>query len=545
MKQYNTNPEFHKFVDLIEEGSTRGLTGLNSLRQATLTRVPRYILLLGEMIKKTDPQSEEYQKLVETKNDYGELGVRVNTFLKQSSDYAKVVTLNEKFGSRGRAMLAPSQVLDPNSHRWKKRRVGSPILCACCNALITSTTSARQCAKCSLVVHTKNCRGMIETQCAQGTLMEHGRKYMAQYEVLHSCMVVVGRRESRKSDDRRATMVLFNDSLLLYYGEESEPILVALVRWYSRTKGEFITIRDSSPHSITVCSPRDHRIHFLTFTEEMQKKEVFHQLQDLVQKWTDNNESLIASTAVEEIESDVALSSMDPNKIQVKIELTVPVQDFTAYVIEVQENWHTTTIIKRYSEFYTLHKSLRCIYSKKDMPEMPSKRRLRNNTSVNFVKRRCVNLQNYLNNLLKLPDIETIPEFQHFMQTTLANSGDVQPTLPSTEMRDDESDDSYELSEEGESTTDPTSASSIDSDPEFMVESPRLEVGIVRYDFEPEDGTRGLQVKEGEDVLILAKQTSSWWYCRTEDNRTGYVPSNYLQTWEPSYRTLPHLKPTE
>ena len=124
--------------------------------------------------------------------------------------------------------------------------------------------------------------------------MENGRKFITQYEAQHSCMIVVGRNETTKSKKQRATVILFNDSLLIYYGTENDPHLVALVRWYSRTMAQKVKILDSSETSINVTSPRDNRIHFLTFIDQSEKESALRLIQGTIEQWFEEVNDKIA-----------------------------------------------------------------------------------------------------------------------------------------------------------------------------------------------------------------------------------------------------------
>ena len=285
IETYENNIEFKKLIDSIEQEPLYGITGLNSLRQATVQRLPRYILLVNELIKKTEEESEEYKKLKKVSESYSILANRVNSFLKQSTDSAKVLALDRKINMGGRALLAPSMSLDKNAHRWKTRCTTNPSICAWCNTLITAGKREKYCARCNIVVHKKNCRALIHSQCSEGTLIEQGRKFILQFECLHCCIVVSSAREGSKSKNQTANLILFNDSLLIYYGSDDNPQMISLIRWFSRTKNKKIQILDSSVKSISITSPRDDKNHILTFSEESEKQKYMRSIKETSSKW--------------------------------------------------------------------------------------------------------------------------------------------------------------------------------------------------------------------------------------------------------------------
>jgi Variant SH3 domain len=70
---------------------------------------------------------------------------------------------------------------------------------------------------------------------------------------------------------------------------------------------------------------------------------------------------------------------------------------------------------------------------------------------------------------------------------------------------------------------------------DLCLEPAKLDFARLLYDYSATEAIDGidLDVKKGDLVAILSKKdpegnASSWWRCRTQDGRYGYLPSNYL-----------------
>ena len=497
-------------------------------------------------------------------------------------------------------MLAPSQMLTTDNHRWKTKRSTTPALCIWCNQFIHSGSRAKVCARCNLTVHKKNCFAYVPTKCSgdKGTLMEQGRKFIKQYnQIQHNC-VIIGKTKDTTTHSKKqdAKIILFNDSLLIYYGSEEEPQLISLIRWFSRTKNKKIEIFNSSEKSISITSPRDGKNHIFTCSNEIEKQNLLHDLHEISAKWFKNNKDQIDNCKTieeksisneNEIPSDIFLNS----KFYFRIQFTIPVQNFTAYVIEVfiGNSSHSYTIFKRYSDFYSLHKTLRNVYNKKSLPNIPSKKRLRDNSCLHFIKKRCNALQEYLNNIIALDNILNVPEFEKFMKTTIAQDGEIdisnlqnddvniqnnqnnhqilnedisEESFESDNSEETETDSTYDLSSTNDSIETDDISFSMDKSEDLEVEEKQESnddhqadvdehktevvdkpqesqlneedvkvtiVGIILFDFHPGRNSRGLRVDVGDHVIILSRKENTWWYCQTEDERTGFLPGNFIK----------------
>jgi hypothetical protein len=107
--------------------------------------------------------------------------------------------------------------------------------------------------------------------------------------------------------------------------------------------------------------------------------------------------------------------SLECSSIEIQIVDTEATQDHTDYLIRVSCGIKSWIIKRRYSDFYYLDKQLKKLYPNLSYPSLPPKRYLRSSSDPEIVDQRKEQLENYLNSLVKLPQIWSKNDFVLFL----------------------------------------------------------------------------------------------------------------------------------
>jgi len=531
---YDNNEGFATLVDRCGIGkSMSGVIGLSSLRHAPIQRIPRYVLLLKDLSRHTPETHPDHNPISEAVQAFQELTLQINAQANKFDNQMKLENLDRRLQGN-RSSLTQSTLLSESAHRWRKRTSNIPTVCNVCGALIRSGKVHSHCSRCGTSVHRKHCQALSEICSSKTTLIENGREYIGEFSFRHSSLVLnAGKKTDKQIKERQVNVVVFSDSIMIYHGRDP-PILIKLIRWKSFTTGRVIGISESSDvNKVTITAPRDGELHFLFADDPAQKVEFLNMTRGAFQKWLDTNNSELTQSKSQPINEKNLFradsgASID-SRIRFTISSTVPVQSgnkiFTAYVIDITDSHGERSLVKRYSEFVTLHCELRETYDKTQLSKLPSKRVLRNNTDKMFIQRRCRGLEQYLNDAVQLPGMLKNKSFLKWMNTTVdAPPRSLKDSMDCSNWIEDEGSDD----DEGE------------DEPTLQTDSSLLAVislGEVLYNFTGDtlmdtERSRALPVQRGDVLTILSQENSDWWFCRARNQAEGYVPASYISVYK-------------
>lgn len=107
--------------------------------------------------------------------------------------------------------------------------------------------------------------------------------------------------------------------------------------------------------------------------------------------------------------------SLECSSIELQIVDTEPTQHHTDYIIRVTCGMRSWIIKRRYSDFYYLDKQLKRLFPMLQLPALPPKRYLRSSSDPEIVDQRKEQLEEYLNGLVKIPQVWMKNDFVMFL----------------------------------------------------------------------------------------------------------------------------------
>lgn len=101
--------EFKDFIRTQEERpDVQGLK-LNALLITPVQRIPRYKLLLEDLLECTSTDHHDYQQLKEAAQQIGEIASHINEHMKQHENFQKMLSIQKSFDSSAPKILAPGR----------------------------------------------------------------------------------------------------------------------------------------------------------------------------------------------------------------------------------------------------------------------------------------------------------------------------------------------------------------------------------------------------------------------------------------------------
>merc|ERR1712137_208804 len=399
----STNKKFMKVLQEFPIEAYSGVTGFTSLRIAPIQRVPRYNLLISDLIENTPESFPDKAQLIKAQQMFLRLGEEINQSLHIYQDSVLLQKLDSNLSGNLTDLTISGVHSFYQQHRWSElKRALAHSVCVWCKHLILPGRHYQSCANCDAIVHSRNCIDSVFTTCVRPTLMEQGRFFIRQDTVFY--------RSDTKVDYKQINLILFNDSLFLYYTKKNNsPVMIAMIRWGSTTTGRATEIVDVGDTVIQIIAPRTFEKHFIQTKDKLEKEKLLSLILSTMENWTKQQELFLKYNYHIRSDSETKIicnDSIDP-KVKFIVAGTQEIRSrgdlFNGFIIEVIEPIITTTILKRYEDFISLHTSLKCCFKdKKCFPKLPSNHRLKTTRSkLNYTQSRCRGLEQYLNGLLE------------------------------------------------------------------------------------------------------------------------------------------------
>jgi len=232
MKLTKTNRKFVSLLNNFPVSAYSGVFGFTSLRIAPIQRIPRYNLLLEDLLKHTPLNSEEYNNLKIAYDNCKALGIQMDKGLHTYQGSVLIHKLDSNMsGNRQELISSGSHSIDLH-HKWnEKKRMARPSICIWCKLLIIPGKRFQSCEKCGANVHSRGCIHNVSPLCKEPSLIEQGRIFLNEFNN-------VGYQNPSKSKKfKNATLVLFNESLFLYYGNTNDAKIIA--RYVGKVQQQF------------------------------------------------------------------------------------------------------------------------------------------------------------------------------------------------------------------------------------------------------------------------------------------------------------------
>ncbi|BFZ15885.1 hypothetical protein BsWGS_18924 [Bradybaena similaris] len=106
----NKSAEFARFVSRQEDRpEVKGLK-LNALLITPIQRIPRYKMLLEELLNHTPVEHHDYHKLKEATEKIGEIASHINEHVRQNENFIKMLAIQRMFDSSAPKLLTPGRL---------------------------------------------------------------------------------------------------------------------------------------------------------------------------------------------------------------------------------------------------------------------------------------------------------------------------------------------------------------------------------------------------------------------------------------------------
>lgn len=490
------NKKFLEHLKNFHDQAYRGIAGFSSLRIAPIQRIPRYVLLLKDLLRYTNQRGKERDQLINALHEFEELGLLLNKKVHSHHDSLLLQQLDSNLsGDRNDLMISSASIYA--HHDWSEKKRGTvQHSCIFCKFLIFPGRGFHVCNECEKVVHSRGCLDHVSPLCNPPTLYEQGRKFIKEYKNIQY------KNADTSKHYKSTNLIIFNDSLFFYYGTKENGQIASMIRWISTTTGKSIAIVDAGEKTIAITAPRTFEHHFIECKSRNEKELLYASIEHTFNIWKIENDKFCAKYQLIKINSKTSKISSIPvdNNVYFNVlcgkDFKSSKDDvFKGFIIEVIEPDNKTQIIKQYEDFVAFHTQLRSKYGMKNLPKLPAKHRVSGSNCKNdilFNSKLSKDLQQYLTDILQLKDIFTLPVFQDFVRSTISNE-QRKITLGS--------------------------------------------FGQVLFDFTPDAADERLchvlRVKSGDIIEILNEENNDWWYCRTRNScETGYVPAEFVSKFK-------------
>ncbi|XP_069133251.1 rho guanine nucleotide exchange factor 39-like [Argopecten irradians] len=122
------SPDFAQFIHTQEDKpEVKGLK-INALLITPVQRVPRYKLLLEDLMEHTSPDHHDYEHLQEATKQVTDIAAHINDHIKQHDNFQKMLAIQKSFDSSAPKILAPGrEFIKEGPLKKVSRRGGKPL----------------------------------------------------------------------------------------------------------------------------------------------------------------------------------------------------------------------------------------------------------------------------------------------------------------------------------------------------------------------------------------------------------------------------------
>ena len=572
------NNDFRLLLPTCKHGIHEGDLGLSSLLLTPIQRIPRYVLLLKDLQKNTDPGHPDFDNLQKACDAIQAIASEINERKRRDEQSKRIATLSTEI----------SKALHNSPHNWFRHKTERELPCDVCKKVIVAGKKCYSCDVCGqnthLDCHKKD--GICGDEDENSSLVKHNRTYVREGPAEHrkitlSADGISTNKFAKEVKEKRDCLVfLFNDSLLVVYVEqkkkgegapssphpgaksdETSYKLCSMIRWHSTTTGRDVRFERITPTSLSIYPPREYTIHTLIWKEPKDLESWWEDINKARAEWAERAAEMpekhhsgtisssnlaVPSSSQPAAELTLPASSSTPTTANFDKMFTIPATapvpgsggKFTAYVILINEpGKESRSILKRYSQLFDLHQALKKLgIPKKSLPKFPAKKWI-GNTDPKFVKKRREKLQAYLNGLS--PQILNLPLLKRFLTTGVDESVSTDDA-PGADFFVDTSSNAQEVceissddddSELPGSLDDTPSSTHLDSTPrhdETPTETP-LCTATALYNFIPESNNE-LAFNQSDILEIWRKDPDGWWFgFNTRTAEYGDIPATYVR----------------
>ncbi len=561
------NKKFARALEKCSHSNLSGLTGLETLLVVPVQRIPRYVLLLREVLKYTPESHADFAACTSAYHEMQKVAGLINEKKREYDQTQRLVFVSERLMGGNLNALRETSKNSGRKHDFSSARLLFPHTCDVCRELCHF--EEQRCATCGLRAHAL-CVTRVVDSCSEDSIVERDtkpelirnyRKIVREETLQHKCTRLNRLSEYEATPFEPRSVLLFNDALCVLKpegdaaaaaaavaaggaaameAEEQKFLLIDLVKWSSSViHGPNSVLNDQvAPEMFSVSNKRGNLLHTFQVESADVKSSWVASIRTAMDAWE-------ASVLKHDEQEQVLTEKL--TGLQFNISGTIPVasafeKPFTVFIVEMSNSKGTLTILKRYRQLLALHHRLVEIYGEDKLPAFPRKK-LIGNTDEKFLAKRSRQLTQYLEGIVKLEGILKHPEVRAFLTTTVSakNEDELLPAFQNARSEMDQKtaisiiEDSDEDDKKASSASPvlPTAASAAAAPVAVASASPpesprdgRIETAVLLYDY---DGSvaNSLKLPQGTVVVVLSK-ADAWWYCSADGGRMGYLPEAYL-----------------
>lgn len=298
MKEINVLRKKHKKFDELLAGLKsayskliNGPSGLANLMITPIQRVPRYVLLFGDLKKNTETTHPDFEALQTVSVEIEQMTQHLDQEKEREEQNRRLQTLIKNLEGdlshlrQSVMQLRQSQIhavsKQRKAHAWKSKEFHSPRWCCFCHGAILDPPTGRflgyHCKTCNVSAH-KACLPKVPPLCGVVENDDFGGERTLLLEsskpVLYEAILALD-RSGKPKKQLHCSLMLFDDALLCLEPRgssarsQSRHNLICMIKWYSRLTKRYV---DTLPHPsmpvLSILPPREVDVlHQFTFVD--------------------------------------------------------------------------------------------------------------------------------------------------------------------------------------------------------------------------------------------------------------------------------------
>eukprot|EP00009_Paramoeba_aestuarina_P008007 CAMPEP_0201517218 /NCGR_PEP_ID=MMETSP0161_2-20130828/8378_1 /ASSEMBLY_ACC=CAM_ASM_000251 /TAXON_ID=180227 /ORGANISM="Neoparamoeba aestuarina, Strain SoJaBio B1-5/56/2" /LENGTH=703 /DNA_ID=CAMNT_0047914647 /DNA_START=122 /DNA_END=2230 /DNA_ORIENTATION=- len=445
LEAINQNPKAIQVLMTCQHKQMQGPLGLSSLLMTPIQRIPRYVMLLKDLLDKTPEDHPDHAPLQQAYTSVCEIATAINERKRMEENVQKINEIYQKMDEETKEKVTVALV--ENKHTWNKGKAESDYICGYdqCGKEISKGSKVYSCEVCNMHSHgaPKKCYEKIPKTCGMSPDMKYlvraGRQLLrtgsAEHRVVHTNeqydgVATVNKFSKEIQDKKKCDVFVFNDVIMILWEKsvnENEAKQKGIKGFMSTSPYEFCTlfyyynpvikelagVRSMTPTLLEIRPPSGEVLHSLVFETEEETAGMLKALEDRIAEYAKKDSK---------VEMDEHGSEIDKSRpVWFTLPSTCPVPDgnggsFMAYIVNIafRDSDQEKVVLKRYNQFWILHQKLKKQVGKKNLPYFPPKKWV-GNMKPKFVVKRRAELSSYLNKLdVKYLQLECV---KHFLST--------------------------------------------------------------------------------------------------------------------------------
>lgn len=307
------NNDFRLLLPTCKHGIHEGDLGLASLLLTPIQRIPRYVLLLNDLLRNTNEDHPDHVHITAACAAMQQIATLVNEAKRKDEQSKRIAGLSSEL----------AKALHNSPHSWFRHKTERDLTCEVCKLQIGSFSKCYSCEICGQNVHV-GCHGK-EGNCGDeeesSSLVKHNRMYIREGSAFHRKITIdqdgvsTGKFAKEVKEKKECLIFLFNDSLLVVYperkketgssssaakgSEEQSYKLCAMIHWYSGTTKREVRFERLPPNEKTgfrpttmdIYPPREFSFHTLIWNDPNELDSWWDAITEAQRQWKTRQEN--------------------------------------------------------------------------------------------------------------------------------------------------------------------------------------------------------------------------------------------------------------